>query len=124
MTEQEQLSIQYSDLKERHQKLKYKAVMRGITNKKLNEQNGKLLQRIKSLEEQLESQRDEVVVKLPKGGANGYYVSYKKYQKVYKLIEEYAQKYGACERMNIQLKEENRKLKGYDTETITTGNKE
>lgn len=111
MTEQQQLSQSYSNLKEKYQKLKEHYNMRGETTRKINEQIGKLQQKVIALEKQLETVKDDIVYTLPKGSAEGNYVSYKRYNKVHKLMEEYAQKYGMSERINIQLREENNKLK-------------
>ncbi len=125
MNDQERLSNDYNDLKEKHLRLKATCVVQGIKNRNLDEANNKLLQRIRGLETELESLKqqlestreklaqvqDERVIVLPKNSNTGQYVGLGRFNKFKKMAEDYAIKYGDQVRSNAVLREKNIQLR-------------
>ena len=90
MDEQQRLSAAYSDLKDRHFKLKSDFVLLRIKANNLDEQNKKLSKRVADLEIDLEKVKDESILVLPKNSASGLgnYVTLKRFNKKKKLIDD------------------------------------
>jgi hypothetical protein len=107
------LSQDYSYIKCKYEELKETCRLQGSKNREMAQKLIAAEAEIKRLQEYRPEIVDESVLRLLKSSVKGEYVTRKKYDKQRRLAEDYANRYGVENRMNIQLRE---KIREYERE--------